>query len=245
MKSSDEIGAQFPRMIAFFGPDGAGKSTQAQLAVDTLKSNGLKVKKVWVRSVHSIAFLLWNLFRKLNLCSHQATLPLQLKRGTSHSGKELSKAVIPISMTPPILKGSVSRLLWSAIEFTSILPILLLRVYIPLLLGHYIIAERYVVDSIVTVAYFVNDSNFVESLFAKLLLKFVPKGTIFIFIDANYDIIVRRRGIMAGPYEYTEFHRRMFEELTPIVGAIYVDASNLSVQETHEKIMNAILKKKL
>ncbi len=233
---------QFPRLVAFFGPDGAGKSTQAKLLVDYLRSNDFAVKQAWVRSVHSFAFFMWVLFRRLNLLHQRSSIPFQgiAKPAISYLREDSYGAVSPISMNPPILKGRISRFIWSTMEIISIIPVIILQVYIPLLKGRYVVAERYVVDSVTTIAYFVGNPHFVRGSFAKLLLAFIPKGTVFVYIDADYDAIVERRGNVAGPYEYTEFHRRLYKELTPIVRAIYVNTSKASTQETHQRILNSI-----
>jgi len=243
MLSSGKDDDSFPRVIAFFGPDGAGKSTQARLLVGYLKSRGFDVKQAWVRSVHSFTFLIWVLFRRLGLLHQRSDIPFQgiAKPAISYLREDPYGAVSPISMNPPILRGPVSRLIWSTIEVASIIPIIMLQVYIPLLKGQHVVAERYVVDSVTTIAYFVNDPNFIRSPFAKILLAFVPNGTVFVYVDADYDTIVERRGRVAGPYEYTLFHRQIYNKLTPIVGAIYVNTSKVSIYETHQRILNSIL----
>jgi len=230
---------KLPKMVAFFGPDGAGKSTQAQLLVEYYKSKGCKVKKAWVRSIHTLAFLIWNIFRKLRLCYNRSNIPLQSlkKPAVSYLREDSYGAISPISMMPPILKGTISRLLWILIEIISVIPIILLQVYIPLFLGYHIVAERYVVDTVVTISYFINDPSFIKSRFATLLLKFIPKRSKFIFVDANYKVILSRRGRLAGPFEYTEFHRKGYFELGRAMGSFYVNTSDLSIEEAHKKII--------
>lgn len=244
MTYSDKRNVAYPKMIAFFGPDGAGKSTQAELLAKHLASQQCKVKRAWIRSVHTFAFILWSIFWKLGLCHKRSNIPLDgIRPAISYLRQTPYGAVSPISMNPPVLKGAFSRILWSIIDTISVLPILLIQVYTPLVLGYCVIAERYIIDSIASIAYFVNDPQFFKGRFAKLLLKFIPEQTVFVFVDADYDTISLRRRNVAGPAEYTEFHRKMYLELTPIVKAIYVNTSTLSVQETHKRILYSILAK--
>jgi len=226
-------------MIAFFGPDGAGKSTQAQLVINYLKSRGFKVKKAWVRSTHTIAFLFWLLFRKFNLLRGESNIAkrMPIKPSVSYIYEKSYGAVSPISTSPPMLNGTISRFLWSSIEVIGLLPVVLLQVYLPLLLGYIVVAERYIVDSIASIAYFLNDESFTQSFHGKLLLKLIPKGAVFIFLDADYETIVERRGSLAGPAEYTDFHRRIYRELAPVVKALYVDTSKLSVEQASDLIL--------
>ncbi len=231
-----------PKFVAFFGPDGAGKSTQALLLIDFFRKEGFKVKQAWVRSVHTFAFLLWNVFFRLNLCRNESGLPLRLHTGfaVSYLNESPYGVVSPINLTPPILTGSLSRRIWSTIEIISIIPVVLLQVYIPRMLGYVVVAERYVVDSIVSIAYFINDEHFVNSWLAKLLLSFVPKGTLFVFVDADYETILERRGELAGPSEYTDFHRRVYSKMQKIVGAYRIDTSKYSVEESYQKVLSLL-----
>lgn len=240
----DDSTFEFPRVIAFFGPDGAGKSTQAELMVEYLESGGFKVKKAWVRSVHTFAYLLWNLFMKLNLRRERGGIPVRMRTrfAVSYINEKPYGVVSPITMTPPALNGATSHRIWSTIEVISILPVILLQVYIPLMLGYVVVAERYVVDSIASIAYFMDDENFAKGRLAKFLLKFIPKGTFFVFIDADYQTIFSRRGEMAGTSDYTEFHRQIYMELAHVVGAVRFDTSKLFIQETHQKVVNFILR---
>lgn len=240
--ASSTASSQFPRLLAFFGPDGAGKSTQAGLMVDYLESKGLKVKRAWVRSVHTFAFLLWNVFMKLNLCRGPTGEPVRTRIGfaVSYLIEKPYGAVSPITMAPPPLAGPISRFIWSVVEVISIIPVVLIQVYIPLLLGDFVVAERYVVDSIASIAYFLDDELFVNSWFARMLLSLVPSGSVFIFIDADYQTILSRRRELAGPREYTEFHRRLYTILAARVGAFRVDTQKASVPEAHQNILSYI-----
>lgn len=242
MRTSGSSVEHFPRMVAFFGPDGAGKSTQAELLVRFLEAKGFKVKKAWVRSTHTIAYLLWLVFYRLNLCEDRSGFLEKMKTGfaVSYLNENLYGAVSPITMSPPRLNGRFSYSLWSAVELLGIVPVIILQVYVPLLLGRVVVAERYVVDSIASIAYFLGDVDFSRSWQARFLLSFIPKRTVFVYVDADYDTILFRRGFVSGPREYTEFHRRLYFELSKRVGAYRVDSSRDSVEEAGQKILHFI-----
>jgi len=237
--STDSQRIQFPRVIAFFGPDGAGKSTQADLIVGYLNSKGLKVKKAWVRSTHTFAFLLWNLFVKLKLYRAESGLPIRMSSrfAVSYLNERTYGMVSPITMTPPLLSNSLSRNIWSIIEIISLLPVIMIQMYVPLLFGYTIVAERYVVDSIASIAYFIDNPSFAKSRLAKFLLTFIPKRTLFVFVDADYKTIKERRGQLAGSSEYTVFHRKIYMELAGVVKAVYLNTSKMKIYETHNQIM--------
>ena len=234
-----------PRVIAFFGPDGAGKSTLAEFLVSFLRNRGSRVKRAWVRSTHTFSYLLWMLFYKLNLCDDRSGILKKTRAGfaVSYLNESQYGAVSPITMSPPILRGFVSRWIWATIEVVSIVPVVVLQVYLPLLLGRVVVAERFVVDSVASIAYFLGDEGFAEGWHARFLLRLVPSGTVFVFVDADYGTILSRRQEVAGPREYTEFHRRLYKKLAVVVGAVYVDTSKLSIQEANHRILGFVGKR--
>src|SRR5437016_9013622 len=126
-----------PKLVSFFGPDGAGKSTQVRILVNRLGPAGLRVKKVWIRSPHTLAFIVSRLLFRLGL---------------------YRVAVNPFGLgakQPLVYPQSLSKGIWAFIETISVLPLILLRVYLPLWMGYRLVAERYVVDTIVTISYFI------------------------------------------------------------------------------------------
>lgn len=235
----------FPRVIAFFGPDGAGKTTQATLLVDFLESEGYRVKKAWVRSTHTVAYLLWMIFYKFNLCEDRSGFLSQMRTGfaVSYLNEKDYGAVSPITMSPPVLKGPFSKLVWSLIEILGILPVVVFQVYAPLITGRIVVAERFLADSVASIAYFLGDVDFDETWQASLLIKLIPRETTFIFVDADYDTIKKRRSAVAGPREYTEFHRRLYFKLASRLHAVKIDMATNSIEEGHSMVMKAILKK--
>ncbi|MEM3702977.1 MAG: hypothetical protein QXX79_00940 [Candidatus Bathyarchaeia archaeon] len=245
MSENCSLRGRLPRVIAFFGPDGAGKSTQAELLVKYLRAMDFRVKKAWIRSTHTFAYLLWMVFYKLNLCDDRSGMLRKMRSGfaVSYLNERQYGVVSPITMSPPILKGFVSRWIWATIEVVSIVPVVILQVYLPLLLGRVVVAERFVVDSVASIAYFLSDEGFAEGWHARFLLRLVPRGTVFVFVDADYGTILSRREEVAGPREYTDFHRRLYRKLACELRAFHVDTSKSSVEEAYQKILSFVLQK--
>lgn len=209
-----------PRLISFFGPDGAGKSTHVELLVNHFQSNKTKVRKVWIRSPHTLAYLLSRFFVKIGFY-----------RVVSNPFGRRAKI-------PAVHTSRFFRCFWSMIELVSVLPLILFRVYIPLFLGYTLIAERYLVDTVVTIAYFLSDLGFLQSRTAKLLLCFIPKNTVFIHLDSDYSTIMKRRSRMVEPYDFIKFQRMGYKMIENSVGAMFIDTSNISVEQTSKRIMN-------
>ena len=209
-----------PRLIAFFGPDGTGKSTHAEILVNHFKSHKNKVRKVWIRAPHTLAYLFSRFFVKIGFY-----------RIVSNSfGRQVK--------IPAVHTSRSFRLFWPMIELVSVLPLVLFRVYIPLFLGYTLVAERYLVDTVVTIAYFINDPSFLQGHTAKLLLCFIPKNTVFIHLDSDYSTIMERRSHIVEPYDFIEFQKMGYKMIGNSVGAKFIDTSNVSVKQASMRIMH-------
>ncbi|GAH62507.1 unnamed protein product, partial [marine sediment metagenome] len=230
-----------------------------QILVDYIRSHGIKVKKIWIRSPHTLAFFLSMFFLKIGFYRVSSnpieisekilaenTNPQNSAPWNTHNnpwrdtfsdkeGNIIVREKIPAVNTNPWFKR-----LWCAIEVASVLPLILFRVYIPLLLGYTLVAERYVIDSIVTIAYFINDFGFLTSLGARLLLQFIPKDAVFIHLDSDYKTLMKRRGRNVEVKNFIDFQRVAYEKMEKLVNVISINTSILDIRQTSEKIMQAL-----
>lgn len=213
-----------PYLIAFFGPDGSGKSTQVRLLANKFEDCDEKVKIVWIRSSHTLAYLVSSFLVKVGF--HRVV--------SNQYGRTMK--------IPAIHTNRGLRLLWSTLEVVSVMPLILYRVYIPLSLGYTVVAERYVLDTIVGIAYYTNDLKFLANRTARFLLFFVPRKTIFIHLDSSYSAILRRRGRHVDSHHFIEFQRTAYKILGDHVGAFLIDTSNMSVGDTSNQIMTHFVK---
>lgn len=211
-------------LISIFGPDGAGKSTQATLLSNYLKTRGFKVKVAWVKSYHTLAYVLSNLIAKLSL----NTVELNAQGN-----------IIKIK---PLQDKRISRKLWTWIEFLSVLPVAIIKVWIPVKAGWIVIADRYLLDSIASIAYTINDPTFPDSLIARLMLGLVPKRAVLIHLDAPYSEIAKRRGKATDPASYIEFLRATCLKLARCLNTISLDTSKLTIDEVQQVIRSAVNK---
>jgi thymidylate kinase len=200
-----------PNAIIFFGPDGSGKTTQADLLVLELRNHGVKVRKLWLRSLHTFAFLISKI--AMHVLGLQSIYEFRAR----------------YSRAKPF------RGIWYAIEFASILPLILFRFRLPLMKGYTIVAERYVIDWIVSLSYVSRNESLCDSRIAKAALKFIPKNSTLIYIDASYDAICSR-GRNEESLEYIDFQRRFYEKIAQRLNSIVIDTSNKSIQEVQKLI---------
>jgi len=232
------LNTRLPMMVHFFGPDGSGKSTQAEILLKAIKKEEPQVRKCWVRSPHTVAFLLWKLFVKIGFC------------------RTVSNPLGALFKIPAVDRNRGLRLFWALVEFFSVLP-LIIRIRLLLLRGHKLIAERYILDTVTTIAYFINDVNFLKSRISRLFFYFIPKNTVFIFLDSDFETIFRRRAGLFNvknsnpqrrayglipksavePREFIDFQRTAYKALAKHFNALEIDTSASSIQKTSNAIL--------
>lgn len=214
----------FPSVIIFFGPDSTGKSTQAKLLIKYLKSKQCRVAWTWIRGSHSIAFVLSKF----------------LARQGYYRTVKVPSGVVYRVFDPHLLPGL--KPLWGLIEFVSVLPWIILRVYLRRILGYTVVAERYVVDTVVYLAYWL-DSDFLKSLLAKVLLGFIPRGSVLIHLDAESRVLIERLKKVRydiATSDYITFQQRAYHVLSQSLNAVTIDTSKFNVEETFQLVINAL-----
>jgi len=203
--------SKMPKAIIFFGPDGSGKTTQADLLVKDLEKNGVRTKRLWLRSLHTLAFVISKLAMRI----------LDLKDVYEFRSKYSRRRSF--------------RSIWYIIEFISIIPLVLLKFRIPLSIGYTVVAERYIIDWMVSVSYASRNELFIDSLIARLAFKLIPKQSLLIFIDASYDAI-RLRGRTEDSFEFIQFQRTLYARIANKLNSLVINTSDKTLPEVHELI---------
>jgi len=234
------------RMIHFFGPDGAGKTTQVKILVRFLNNRGMLARGFWVRSPHTLAYVLWRLFIRIGF---YRTMWNPFGVGIK---------------IPAVDRNRILRSFWVTTEFFSVLPHVI-RARILMSKGYILVSERYLLDTITTVAFFVKDLNFVKGRLARILIRFIPRNAILIFIDADFETILERRTPLflermqkasaltrssnrrqiygyvqdnvVEPQEFIDFQRKAYKMLAKSLGAFEIYSPDFSVAETFEMIL--------
>jgi thymidylate kinase len=177
----------------------------------------MNVKVIWIRSPHTFAFYVWKLFQKFGFA------------------------------TPP-LNSKIDMAIWSWIEFVSILPKLIFEVYIPLIVGKALIADRFLIDSVVTIShYFLGDIKKINEVPLTLLLRLIPKTTLFIYLKAEPSEIIKRRMTRGAPHDsnltriqtqktrldgkWIQIQQTAYSSLVSKLGGIILDITEKNPQE--------------
>jgi len=212
-------------LVSIFGPDGSGKSTQARILAKRMASQKFKMRLTWIKSYHTLAYVLSRIYRKL-----------------SPSAVTLN-AYGHIIRINAICSSRLGRLIWAWIEFVSLLPCVLLRAYLPLLTGKIVIADRYLVDSIVSIAYTLNEPRFDSCFLARIMLSLIPANSVLIYLYANREELKRRRGAMADPDDFLQFQLEMYDRLSRHLMAVKYDTTKQGIDEIAMKIESLVLQR--
>jgi thymidylate kinase len=238
-----------PKLIHFFGPDGSGKTTQAALLMDFMNKKGIRVCKLWVRSPHTVAYLLWKWLVKIGF--------YRIIRNEFNTETKI----------PAVNRNRLLQHWWSIVEFLSVLPHIF-RAKILIYRGYTLIADRYILDTITSIAFFINDTNFLKGPLARLLIRFISKGSVLIFIDADFETILRRRvNVCLGyarktqnsninskrqqiygtvyhglvePREFIDFQRNAYRLLARSLKAHKIYSPHVSVEKTFKSIVELL-----
>lgn len=215
------------KLVVFFGSDGSGKTTQARSLASHLQRQGFRVIVVWIRAHHSFASVLSKILVRLGYFRYVVSY-----------GKTRRSFVIELL---PGLRG-----FFGLLEFISVLPWILTRVKLPLLLGYVVIAERYVVDTIVNIAYFLHDPRFLRGYAARILLAMVPKDAFLIFLDAETETIISRieKRREELDVDFIEFQRKSYASFAALLGALSINNSNIDETSTFQIMLDRYEKRK-
>jgi len=212
---------RLPSLIVFFGPDGVGKTTQARLLLRYLSSKKIKASQVWIRGRHSIAFFLSNLFVRLGYYR-----VVRVPSGMAYR-------IFDPALLPKL------KVLWGVIEFLSVLPLIVRRVFIPRILGKTIVADRYVVDTVAYLGYWLGPS-FLNGSISRVLLSLIPKGSLLIHFDAEVSALVGRLSDDTSTEDFLVFQRRVYRKLALDLGAVTIDTTRKGIKETFESVLNIL-----
>lgn len=206
-------------IISISGPDGVGKTTHVNILVNETIRKGYKVKKVWIKNNHTIAYLIIMLLKYI---SDSNIVMLSSK-----------------SILTNILAYSNKRL-WLWIDSLSVLIKLITSIYVPRLLGYIVIADRYLLDTIVAMVLTVRDFKALKCLPVKFLLYRLRKdNTLLVALDCSFESIKSRRKEQIEPYVVIKWQRLLYRVLARMLNIpiIYADKS---VAKVHSEILKHI-----
>ncbi len=203
-------------MIYFFGPDGTGKTTHAELVWIYLRKKGYRAWRTSIKQHHTFSHLLLNLISAHKNPNGQAI---------SYYGfsSELKQRI----KTP-----------WKILELISLLPAIIYRVFLPSLLGYIVICDRYVLDTLVALSYFLNEPKLISTTCARSLVKLIPKGSLLIYLNADTSVILQRKRDEPLTAQLIEYYKKAYDALMRWLGlpVITIDTSTTTVEDVQKTI---------
>ncbi|MEM2703346.1 MAG: hypothetical protein QXR45_09310 [Candidatus Bathyarchaeia archaeon] len=206
------------KLIYFFGPDGVGKTTHANLIKDRLRLMGFRVWRASVKQHHTLAYLLLKTLSRAN----------PKWKIINYYG--FNDALMRRIRTP-----------WKILEIVSLFPAVFYRVILPLLLGYVVVCDRYVLDTLVVLSYFLKDSKLISGVYAKLMVKLIPRDAILFYLNAETDVILQRKRDEPLTIHLIEYYRRAYETIMEQLRAQGLVVTRLNTTTTSIKAVHEIV----
>jgi len=147
---------------------------------------------------------------------------------------------------PQLIRNNYGIKFWLLLEiYCLFLKILIIKLIS--LFYNIIIAEPYIIDCIVTIAiYHVRNVTFVKSNLADLLLRFIPRNSLIIYLNVDAETATLRRikrrtpndlGIIEKKVDrWSKLKKPLYDYLASKTGACIING-NLSITEVHKMIV--------
>jgi len=215
-------------LICLIGIDGSGKTTVAKQLVKTLTDKGFNVKYVWSR------FEPWIAKPFIFLAKHI----LLKNRNIYDNYEEYSK------IRGYLFKNAVLSILYLAVVIPDMFIQNIIKIGVPILLGKSIVADRYVFDTVVDIAWDkkYNVEHAVKLL--KSLLFLLPKPKIVFLLDIDEEIALKRKNDIPS-LEYVKGRRALYLAISKEIGAVKPLDGSKDLLTLESEILNELEKQGL
>lgn len=215
------------QLIVLTGIDGSGKTTQAELLLEKLSSDGIEVSYVWSRWKPFLLRPLINRWKR-NLINNEA----EPKSNNAYEEVKDKKH--------KLLKKPIFKWLWLTAFFIDYGLQMFIKIRIKLFSNKLIVSDRIFYDSIIDQAINLGEEkdsllNSLNSFWIKILF---PQPNLVMFIDCPGDIAFYRK-YDAPNIEYLEDRRRLYLKLADEYGWIKLDGT-LPVSELADRIKQIV-----
>ncbi|MFX0204411.1 MAG: dTMP kinase [Candidatus Hodarchaeota archaeon] len=194
--------------ICFIGIDGSGKTTLAKQIMKTLIDKGFKVKYTWSRFEPWISkpFIFLAKFFFLN------------KDNMNLNYKQYS------ATRKNLFKNNILYSLYLVLIIPDVIIQNMIKIGIPIIMGRYIVADRYIYDTVVDIAvdrkFDINNTM----ILLRVLLYLLPKPKIVFLLDVDEEIAFKRKKDIPS-LEYIKDRRTLYINIGKEIGAVKLDGT--------------------
>ena len=209
------------KIIAFTGVDGSGKTVIARTIATLLLKRKPKVKILWIKSLHTLAYLIYCFFRKT--------------WGIEYIVNPRSKTVE--HFTTQYMK-KMGRL-WGLVEFISIIPWMLVANILKHI-NYIVICDRYLADFLATVSLRVKDPLWwAKSVIGKFLLILQSKvQTVHLKITAS--TVLERRPDIEYSLDELKTLIALYKVIAKAINAVEVVNENKNLKEVAKEVVEKL-----
>ncbi len=225
-----------PRVIAFAGPVGAGKSTQMRYLARGLKNKGLRTNTTFLKTGHLLAYALEVALTWLLTGSKSGIHPTRI---LIENRLDLFRVLFRI---------------WATLDLISINMRFLFTVYIPVRLGRIVLVEEYIPAAMADYLYFGEVAGLPNEAISFVLkplqrLLFLAGPTQVIFLDADVETLKDRWRLRESAPERSDYISMQRTVLLSILKKLsscsllflfYMDTTRETVGYTHELILSFV-----
>ncbi len=204
--------------IAFYGPDGSGKTTLAKMLREYMGRRGYNVYIYWIRGVHTLALI----------------IALILSKFPNMRGRDIPQLGLRVT----------NRLFWCLIESISIIPIII-KYYLRGRGYEIIISERSFPDVIAWFLTHYRNIGICRLAMKYLLSLTLKRYKVLFYIRADKKTILRRRRFENLPENFLDkqliIYDKIYESLREIRDRVYlVDTTKKSPTQSLLEILESI-----
>lgn len=212
------------KTICFIGLDGSGKSTSVDFAYDTLKSRGVKVKKVRAAYVVKVMSVFIKLGKKLVLKKDSNPFGGDYKTYLENMRKQSEKKGVY-----KIFAFMTTIEFWCQIFFS----ITLNRLF-----GYTLLVDRYIYDNAVTYAANLGkDTQFLRNTIEKKW-KLAPKPDLIIYVKTDIDTCLSRKDDIPDPL-YLSVRQPLYDNIATMYDAVVI-SGDIDKEQMLGLVMQAI-----
>lgn len=207
-----------PRLVCLSGPDGTGKTTQANLVLERWTSEGKRAVSMWLRFSHFFSLPVLALFRIAGYSRVE----------THADGTKVVRCDISSRRWMSHLYG--------ACVLADMFLATLFRLKIALALRYHVVCDRYVVDTLVDLSECTGIKTYHRTAIGAMIWKLAPQNAKHLVLLAEPHTLRMRRSDLLRD-SMMESKVDSYKSIATDLGLTMIDTEGLSTDSVHRRII--------